>query len=262
MLSVDAEMGGFRNWAAGSPWENWRTSRPSNLTPEQREEILKVGREATAKRLADEKALREHARLMAGAMWGRAEESGHAYLDRKGICSNGSRVLEQLLLVPLCDWGGALHTLQTILADGTKMFLRGGDTKGRFHWIRIGHQEGPVVYVCEGFATGSTIHAATGGKPVVVAFNCGNLWPVCEVIRYHLPKARIVVCADDDRKTPGNPGLTKATEAAKSIRGRMAVPVGMVGTDFNDLQQEKGIAEVRRQLLTTKVPLTLIPAEV
>jgi putative DNA primase/helicase len=113
-----------------------------------------------------------------------------------------------------------------------------------------------VIYVAEGFSTGSTVHAATGGKPVVVAINCGNLLPVCEVLRHHLPKTRIVVCADDDRDVvlpngTKNPGLTKATEAAKSVRGRLAVPRGITGTDFNDLMHERGIAEVKRQLATT-----------
>jgi putative DNA primase/helicase len=170
--------------------------------------------------------------------------------------------LGKLLLVPLCDWAGNLHTLQTIQPDGTKLFLKGGSPKGRFHWIRCGQETGPVVYVCEGFATGSTVHAATGGKPVCVAINCGNLGPVCEVLRHHLPKTRIVVCADDDRETPGNPGLTKAMEAARAIRARIAIPRFIGGTDWNDLHQELGIMEAKRQLMSTKVPLTVAKAEV
>jgi putative DNA primase/helicase len=235
---------------------------PSQLTPAQRAAILEVGRQATAKRLADEKLGRERARLKAIDMWGKAVEGAHPYLDRKGICSNGSRVLGKLLLVPLCDWAGNLHTLQTIQPDGTKLFLKGGSPKGRFHWIRCGQETGPVIYIVEGFATGSTVHAATGGKPVAVAFNCGNLLPVCEVLRHHLPKTRIVVCADDDRDTPGNPGLTKAMEAARAIRARIAIPRFMGGTDWNDLHQELGIMEAKRQLMSTKVPLTVAKAEV
>ena len=253
-ITVDGRFGGYQNWASGSEWQSWRAAMPSQLTPEQREAILEVGRQATAKRLADEKIGRERARLKAVEMWGKAVEGAHPYLDRKGICSNGSRVLGELLLVPLCDWGGALHTLQTIQADGTKMFLKGGSPKGRFHWIRIGQETGPVIYVCEGFATGSTIHAATGCKPVVVGFNCGNLGPVCEELRRRLPKTRIVVCADNDHGSPDNPGLTKATEAAKAVRARLAVPHGMEGTDFNDLMHERGIGEVKRQLSATKLP--------
>ena len=256
-ITPDGRFGGYQNWASGSEWQSWRAVMPSQLTPAQREAILEVGRQATTKRIAEEKLGHERARLKAIDMWGKATEGAHPYLDRKGICSNGSRVLGKLLLVPLCDWAGNLHTLQTIQPDGTKLFLKGGSPKGRFHWIRIGQETGPVVYVCEGFATGSTIHAATGCKPVVVAINCGNLGPVCEVLRHHLPKTRIVVCADDDRETPGNPGLTKAMEAARAIRGRIAIPRWMGGTDWNDLHQELGIMEARRQLMSTKVPLTV-----
>ena len=265
-ITVDGRFGGYQNWASGSEWQSWRAAMPSQLTPEQREAILEVGRQATAKRLADEKIGRERARLKAVEMWGKAVEGAHPYLDRKGICSNGSRVLGKLLLVPLCDWAGNLHTLQMIHPDGTKLFLKGGSPKGRFHWIRIGQETGPVIYVCEGFATGSTIHAATGCKPVVVAINCGNLLPVCQVLRHHLPKVRIVVCADDDRDVvlPNgikNPGLTKAVEAARAIRGRIAIPRFMGGTDWNDLHQELGIMEAKRQLLATvKVSLTEDPA--
>ena len=257
-ITADGRFGGYKNWSTGSEWQQWRADKAPDLTPAQREEILRVGREATAARIAEEKRLRELARLKADMMWRSAAEGPHPYLDRKGVCSNGSRVLGDLLLVPICDWAGTMHSLQTITPAGEKKFLHGGRFKGGFHWIRIGQQTGPVVYVCEGFATGSTIHAATTGKPVVVAFSCGNLLPVCEVLRHQLPKARIVVCADNDHLTDGTPGLTKATEAAKAVRGRLAVPTGMSGTDFNDLQMDRGIMEVGRQLSVTKIPLTVV----
>ena len=110
-----------------------------------------------------------------------------------------------------------------------------------------------LLLIVAGFATGATIHAATGGKPVAVAFACGNLLPVCLTLREQLPKARIVVCADNDHKTDGNPGVTKAREAAKAIRARLAVPQVEVGTDYNDLMAERGIVEVARQLNCTMI---------
>jgi hypothetical protein len=42
----------------------------------------------------------------------------------------------------------------------------------------------------------------------------------------------------------------------------LAVPEGMTGTDFNDVQAELGIMEAKRQLMSTKVPLTVAKAEV
>ena len=258
MLTEDGGMGGYRNWSAGGEWEVWKAAEPSGLTPEQRRQIHEVARQATAERLAEEERLREAARLKALDMWGKATEGLHPYLDRKGICSNGSRVLGDLLLVPVRDFDGHIHSVQTIAADGTKKFLLGGRVKGCCHWIRIGQETGPAVYVCEGFATGSTIHSAMCGRPVVVAYNCGNLLPVCGELRRRLPKTRIVVCADNDHSSPDNPGLTKATEAAAAIHARLAVPTGMAGTDFNDLMQERGIGEAKRQLSSTKASLTAI----
>jgi putative DNA primase/helicase len=53
-----------------------------------------------------------------------------------------------------------------------------------------------------------------------------------------LAGADLVICADNDRKTEGNPGLTAATAAAKATGARLAVPEfpeGVSGSDFNDL---------------------------
>jgi len=48
----------------------------------------------------------------------------------------------------------------------------------------------------------------------------------------------LTICADNDRGTPGNPGVTAATAAAKAVGARLAIPEfpdGMKGTDWNDL---------------------------
>jgi putative DNA primase/helicase len=57
-----------------------------------------------------------------------------------------------------------------------------------------------------------------------VAFNAGNLEPVARAIRAKFPKLHIVICADNDVATPGNPGLTRATEAARAVRGFVVAP--------------------------------------
>ena len=80
-----------------------------------------------------------------------------------------------------------------------------------------------VMLVCEGYATGATLHMATGYS-VAVAFNCGNLTAVARALRSKFKTMRILVCADDDSQTPGNPGLTRAREAARSVRGAVIAP--------------------------------------
>ncbi len=59
------------------------------------------------------------------------------------------------------------------------------------------------------------------------------------------PDLTLIVCADDDHQTEGNPGITKAMKAAAAVGGRVAVPDfgpdrqdGM--TDFNDLARHLG----------------------
>ena len=54
------------------------------------------------------------------------------------------------------------------------------------------------------------------------------------------PAAKIIVAGDDDRLTTGNPGLTKAREAAIAADALLALPQWPSGapeslTDFNDL---------------------------
>jgi len=65
-------------------------------------------------------------------------------------------------------------------------------------------------------------------------------------------QAEIVICADDDRWTEGNPGLTKAKAAADAYGVRLISPkfkdLSSKPTDFNDLHVLKGIEAVKTQL--------------
>jgi putative DNA primase/helicase len=101
-----------------------------------------------------------------------------------------------------------------------------------------------TLCIAEGWATGATIHEATG-HPVAVAFFTENLEPVARALRERFPDLRLILCADDDAATPGNPGLTKAKEAACTVGGRLAVPdfgenTPDGATDFNDLVVLRG----------------------
>ena len=159
------------------------------------------------------------------------------------------------LLVPVRDRAGEWLSLQRISADGEKRFLPGGRVSGGYY--AIGKARGTVC-IAEGFATAATIHEATG-HPVAVAFNCGNLEAVARALREKLPKARLILCADDDARTDGNPGLTKATEAARAVGGLLAVPDFGAdrpekATDFNDLAQHRGADAVKACIASAKKP--------
>ncbi|MBK8121815.1 MAG: toprim domain-containing protein [Sulfuritalea sp.] len=86
--------------------------------------------------------------------------------------------------MPIRDTAGELHSLQFIGASGTKRFLKGGRAAGLYFLIGV---VGKVVCIAEGYATGASIHAATG-YAVAVAFNAGNLGPVTGAIRASYPQ--------------------------------------------------------------------------
>ena len=83
-----------------------------------------------------------------------------------------------------------------------------------------------------------------------MAFNAGNVEPVAVALRAKYPALKIIIAADDDHQTDGNPGMTKATAAALMVGGLLAAPMFPAGgpdkaTDFNDLHQLAGADAVR-----------------
>ena len=142
------------------------------------------------------------------------------------------------LIVPLQDIDGRIHSLETIAPDGAKRFLAGGAKKG--HFAVVGAEPGPLpqptgpVLICEGWATGASLHIATG-HIVIAAMDAGNLMPVAEALRARLPAADLVLVADNDAKPDrdSNPGVEAARKVALAVDGRLAVPDSP--GDANDL---------------------------
>ena len=176
---------------------------------------------------------------------GASSACAHPYLLHKGVHAYGIRQDGQTLLIPLRDTAGKLHSLQTITSDGEKRFK--GRMKGCYH--AIGYKPGDLLVIAEGYATGASIHEATGW-PVAVSFNAGNLGPVAVALHKAYPALTLVMAADDDHQTDGNPGLTAAKQAALAVGGFVVVPQFPAGrpskaTDFNDLAAIAGLSAVR-----------------
>lgn len=219
--------------------------------PVDPEELKRLAEERAA-RLAVEQAERAEAVATAAAkaakMWEAATpDRAHPYLASKQIPGIGVRVLRDQLLVPMRHGPGALVGLQVIQQDGSRKFLTGTPAAGAYTTIGKPSKAGWVV-ICEGYATGVSIHQATG-HCVVVAFSAGNLQAVAEKIRAALPYVTLVLAADDDFETAGNPGLTAAKAAAASLASLVAIPRWAGdrgrGTDFNDLHVAEGLEAVR-----------------
>ena len=130
-----------------------------------------------------------------------------------------------------------------------KNFLSGGKTTGAFFTLSE-NPEGPIV-ICEGYATGASIHQATG-YAVICAMSCGNLAVVAKALRRKWPHREMVVAADNDQWGSDNPGLRGATEAANAVHARVAMPRfgnrANKPTDFNDLHRLEGLPAVKSQI--------------
>lgn len=260
-------------------WSAKCQARP--LTREERREYAEKMARQKAEKAAAEAARHAAAAERAKAIWEAAKpaDDSHPYLKAKGVKAHGLRVgkwevinpetgeirvlTDKALLVPFCDRTRALHSLQAILpkkmlGGGTrdKDFLKDGAKLGFFHAIGKPQElDGRRVFViCEGYATGASIHEATG-HCVLVTFDTSNLAPVASSIRERQAEAIILIAADNDRwvtEPIDNPGVRYATRAALAVNGLVAIPqfADLEGkpTDFNDLHARQGLAVVAAQI--------------
>lgn len=214
--------GAFGSWKTGEShtWCEKRSDKPPS--PAERAELQRQMKAAQAARAAELANVQASARQRAAKLWATAHPAtnAHPYLQRKQIGAYGIRQLRDMLVIAARDVNGELHTLQFISPDGSKRFLTGGRIVGCY--FAIGRPVDSLL-LCEGLATASTLHQATG-RAVAVAFNCGNLVAVAKALRMKFPALRMIVCADNDFQTPGNPGVTHAQAAARAVGGYLAVP--------------------------------------
>jgi putative DNA primase/helicase len=235
--------GSAGNWITGEA-QSWSAKSLAEMTPD---EAVAFRARIVASKAAQrdvERARHEQAACRAAAIWQQAQPcSDHPYLATKGIAAHGARTAiwpqgfidpvtgerdrtsELSIIIPMRDSTGALQSLAAIAPDGRKDFLFGGRKRGCYYSMGVLVD---TLCIAEGFATGVSIFEATG-YAVAVAFDCGNLLPVALELRTKYPTIRIILCADDDRYTAGNPGLTKATDAARAINGLLAVPTFLKG---------------------------------
>jgi putative DNA primase/helicase len=235
-LHMDGRAAGvFGSWRTGirSTW----AADGKRMSDTEREAFAKLIEAARAQEKAELRAEHEARAIEARREWAATVPADpmHSYLTAKGVKPHGLRQSGDTLMVPLFDAFGLLWNLQRIQADGSKRF-KPGRAGGLFS--PIGDLTEPArLLICEGWATGATLHEESG-LPALCAMNAGNLLPVASAARTAWPGADLVICADNDRHTEGNPGVTYATAAAQAAGAKLIVPEfpeGVSGSDFNDL---------------------------
>ena len=206
----------------------------------------------------------------------RKAESDHPCLANRGITTgleqlrvsrrtkwgSGRIVPAGLLLIPFRRQGGDLVNLQMVWPDGRNQLWRNAPVHDT--WMPVGgaafKRGNRRLYLCHSWATGWTLHRATGCA-VIVAPSRIMLHPVAIAIQEKW-NCDLVIAADDDRwnvlyaglhgHSVPNPGLFFAREAAEEVGATLVAPefasLRGVPTSLADLGQREGLEAVRRIL--------------
>lgn len=304
--------------------------RKRELTTEQRDALRARLRDDQKRAEGMRKAQASAAADKAERKWRELAPAGeHDYLTRKAVSAHGLRFapdgtridydidgqvreadISGALAIPMCDVAGRIWALQFILSKAKsadriarmgrdkEYWPQGMDKVGKFHWL--GGVPDAVLFIAEGYATGASVHAATG-LPVAIAFDANNLAPVAQALHKKHKRTRIIVLADDDAyakcaerecqarlvvaESPAcpacgkphrrkNTGLESAGAAALAVEGivlapRFADPAARRAawldharklTDWNDLHDLEGLAAVKAQIEDALAAAGLTPA--
>lgn len=237
-LFDDGQSGCFGDFSSDFSGSWFKRNEKSLTRTERTQHFKKI---ADTKKLAEIERNKGHAVAAAEALklWESASPAlSHPYLKSKGIKAHGIREQNGKLIVPARQ-GEVIHSIQTIDPTGRKRFHPSSRTMGCYYMIG---SPGELIYVCEGYATGASIHEATGSA-VAIAFSAGNLRAVAEALLKEQANTKIIIASDNDENGAGQ---KKAMEAAEAISGSVAVPP-VIG-DWNDYAAKHGADELKLQL--------------
>lgn len=253
-LDTDGAGGAFGDWGQGID-EKWSSFEKNDQCDPNRMARVMAQIEESKRKNEEEKIKRAAAAVVeAEKLWSNGNDviKFHPYLIKKQVPGVGLKREHEAnnLLVPMYAPGQKLVGIQRIMEDGSKKFLPGSTVKGSCCYLR-----GTIndrLYVCEGYATGESIHMATG-RTVFIAFNANNLINVCKQVMSKT-SVPVIVCGDDDvwttrnDGTPYNAGRIAAEECRTRLGCEIVFPLfentGQKPTDFNDLMCAEGVGRV------------------
>lgn len=247
--------GMFGHWARHPEPIPWSSQGGKPVDPEYAAKLKHEIDAARQQRTVDLAESQAAAAQQAQKDWTKLKDADaeHPYLIHKHIGPHGAKETPDGRLVVSVRVDEKISSLHYISEDGTKRFLAGGKVGAGYY--RIGGKPNETVYIAEGFATAASVREATG-ETVYAAIFCGNLLPVAQYLRKKYPDIKIVIVADNDLETDGNPGVTHARKAAAAVGGTVIVPTRAVEPDkkcdVNDLHVDEGIEAVCKLLFANQ----------
>ena len=258
----------YGSWSTGEKYE-YRSWQDGDWWLPGEDELQKIKKEVQLMRekaRQEQTAAHKKAADEAQKIWNESSEfpeceDHNAYFEKKripplGEVHYGNYFGNPCVILPLGDADYKLKSLQFIWIDQEgktqKRFLSGGEKLGHFSPLKP-LDEGDDIYICEGYATGVSIQKVTE-RPVVIAFDSGNLKAVVEALIKNYPYKRITIAADNDHQKQVNTGLKVAKEIQEKYGCAYTFPEAIEEiSDFNDVQVAKGLCEVKRQLEDNEV---------
>lgn len=268
LISIEGYPHGWcQNWREGKPvfWAFNRTNSTIEkiLTNDAVKQLIEKSKAHQAEMKSQLQRLQleasEKARILFETLQESAQDSRHKYLIAKKIYSYGLKLQDNRLVVPLYDIDDNFKSIQWINSDGTKRFFTDAPVKGAFFpiardSIKSDNAKDIIIFICEGMATGATIHELTT-MPVFAAMNCGNLFDVAKALKTKYPQYKIVITADNDHKTKDNPGITTAQKVKDKLDLYGVIYPDFTekdnGTDWNDYFRQHG-EEATRDIIREK----------
>lgn len=265
--------GAFGHYKLGIQTVRWCAKPDDQLTRKEQGELKRRTEDAKRKRDQDQERRYAEAAAKAQTILSAAKPASdsHPYLTSKAVPAVPgvlighwpARDADNCLLIPFSTLDGVLTTVQAIAAQGkliktsNKDWLPGGKKSGSCYVM--GDPEGSdTVVLGEGYATCASIYEASQ-LPIIMTGDSGNLLTVAKQARLRWPSKRLLIGADDDRDTSGNPGMKVAHDAAQAVNAEVVAPdftpeeiqswrqqhQGKPPTDFNDLRLLRGLDAVR-----------------
>jgi putative DNA primase/helicase len=239
-FSEDGTFAKYGNHITGETF-TWQAhvyeARDSEKTDEHREQLFAKRNSQRLQRIREQDKAAE--RALFTTINSKSAKIPNSYLTAKNVKPHNLRQDKLSLIVVLRNLNDDIVNVQRIYENGDKRFMKGARVKGAFATIEKRFTTGRT-FICEGWATAATIHELTG-DPVIAAMSAGNLRDVCIAIASERPEGEeIVIAADNDHRTLGNPGLTMAKEATEVINCKLTYPLlpcpknDCTCTDFND----------------------------
>lgn len=239
----DGVRGWVFNWAQEARVQ-WFSDASANPWTEADKAAWKAKRQAMQSTQDSE---HRKAAGIAAEMMRAATPGLHDYLHRKGFPdAQGFIAADGALLVPMRSLSGDLQGVQVIRwVESERQFTKKMQPgmKARGALFRMGDKTAPEAFLCEGYATGLSIHAALRSvglrASVMVCFSANNMELVASQI-----KCRGYVFADNDKSETG--------EKSAQATGLPYCMSPVAGEDANDMHLRAGLMSVCQLLMEVR----------